>query len=80
MSPLLKGIFKENLTLSEVEVSSLTGDCILRLRSGSIDCTGSVGFEQDPSASLRIQLIGLFVVGRIIMVTDLPQRRQLKVQ
>jgi len=34
-SPLRKGIFKENRTLSEVEVSYLTGDCILQFRSGS---------------------------------------------
>ena len=35
MSPLRKGNLTGNRTLSEVEVSLLTGICILRLRSGS---------------------------------------------
>ena len=56
LSPLRKGIFNENRTLSEVEVSLLTDNCILRL------CSGAFGFAQDSSASLRIQLIGLFGV------------------
>lgn len=65
LSPLRKDICKENRTLNKVEVYSLTGDCILRLHLDSIDS----------SASLRIQVIGLFGVGSILLIVDILDNR-----